>query len=151
MAAFLSCCKQKCMLVGKQINSSFVPRHSCVRPCIVLVARNRKRIALGNPQTEISDFHTVEGYKSKPLTLPIKPSVPLLFVVSAESVGMQLMKSFSLYENVPKMMDVEPKPFQLRALDGIRFFSMTWIILSHVYSITASSGAFRKSYFDVNK
>ena len=49
-------------------------------------------------------------------------------------VGMQLMKSFSLYETVPKMMDSSPKPNQLQGLDGIRFLSMSWVILGHVYA-----------------
>jgi len=50
------------------------------------------------------------------------------------SVGMQLMKSFSLYETLPKMMDSSPKPNQLQGLDGIRFLSMSWVILGHVYA-----------------
>ena len=56
-------------------------------------------------------------------------------------VGMQLMKSFSLYETVPKMMDSSPKPNQLQGLDGIRFLSMSWVILGHVWSMAARFGS----------
>ena len=57
-----------------------------------------------------------------------------LYYVFVVGVGMQLMKSFSLYETVPKMMDSSPKPNQLQGLDGIRFLSMSWVILGHVFA-----------------
>ena len=64
-----------------------------------------------------------------------------LFLVS---IGMQLIKSFSLYETLPKMLDSSPKPNQLQALDGIRFLSMTWVILGHVYILPMLPGLIRK-------
>ena len=65
----------------------------------------------------------------------------LFFLVS---IGMQLIKSFSLYETLPKMLDSSPKPNQLQALDGIRFLSMTWVILGHVYILPMLPGLIRK-------
>lgn len=35
-------------------------------------------------------------------------------------------------------MDATPKPGQLQGLDAIRFFSMTWVILGHVWGMAAS-------------
>ncbi|XP_067946999.1 nose resistant to fluoxetine protein 6-like [Watersipora subatra] len=49
-------------------------------------------------------------------------------------LGILFLKSFSLYENLPKLLDSSSKPNQLQALDGIRFLSMSWVIMGHVYA-----------------
>uniref|UniRef100_T1KGM3 Acyltransferase 3 domain-containing protein n=2 Tax=Tetranychus urticae TaxID=32264 RepID=T1KGM3_TETUR len=46
--------------------------------------------------------------------------------------------SFSLKRNTKKLLDSAKKPYSspLRHLDGIRFFSVTWIIMGHTYFYT---------------
>ena len=49
------------------------------------------------------------------------------------SVITRLIKAFSLYKTLPVLTDTTPKPSQLQSLDAIRFLSMTWVILGHVW------------------
>ncbi|XP_067945682.1 nose resistant to fluoxetine protein 6-like [Watersipora subatra] len=75
--------------------------------------------------------HGAEAYEdSKDLT-------PAKKATNKPGIGIMLLKSFSLYENLPKLLDSTSKPNQLQALDGIRFLSMTWVIIGHVYSFIA--------------
>ncbi|XP_062501801.1 nose resistant to fluoxetine protein 6-like isoform X2 [Corticium candelabrum] len=45
----------------------------------------------------------------------------------------QLLQSFSLVRNVPKLLDTKETSKNISCLHGIRTLSMTWIILSHCY------------------
>lgn len=74
----------------------------------------------------------MNGHAVKKEESDTKPEKPGVFY--------RLIKAFSLYETLPKLMDTTPKPNQLQGLDGIRFFSMTWVILGHVWSVVAQVG-----------
>ncbi|XP_041377307.1 nose resistant to fluoxetine protein 6-like [Gigantopelta aegis] len=50
------------------------------------------------------------------------------------SVVEQLMKAFSLYNNVPKLVNCKKSPSAIHCIHGIRFFSIMWIILGHTYN-----------------
>ena len=57
------------------------------------------------------------------------------------SVIARIVKAFSLYQTLPRLFDTTPKPNQLQGLDGIRFLSMSWVILGHVWSMAARFGS----------
>ncbi|XP_066275301.1 nose resistant to fluoxetine protein 6-like [Branchiostoma lanceolatum] len=40
---------------------------------------------------------------------------------------------FSLYTNVGKLLSTRQAPGSIKCLHGIRFISMTWVILGHTY------------------
>ena len=46
----------------------------------------------------------------------------------------QLLKAFSLYNNVPKLVNCRKSPSAIHCIHGIRFFSIMWIILGHTYN-----------------
>ncbi|XP_046381394.2 nose resistant to fluoxetine protein 6-like [Haliotis rufescens] len=51
-----------------------------------------------------------------------------------QSVCQQLIKAFSLYTNIPKILNGTKNPNAIHCLHGIRFFSIMWIILGHTYN-----------------
>ena len=50
-----------------------------------------------------------------------------------------LLKSFSLYSNGKFLFQTSENAAQLKSLHGIRFFSITWVVLCHAY-MTAIDG-----------
>ncbi|XP_037072333.1 nose resistant to fluoxetine protein 6-like [Pollicipes pollicipes] len=53
----------------------------------------------------------------------------------------QALLAFSVYTNTQKLLDTTPRKGTLACLHGIRFFSMTWVVLGH-----SASGAFSTDY-----
>ncbi|XP_067659498.1 O-acyltransferase like protein-like [Haliotis asinina] len=51
-----------------------------------------------------------------------------------QTVCQQLIKAFSLYTNIPKILNGTKNPNAIHCLHGIRFFSILWIILGHTYN-----------------
>lgn len=45
-----------------------------------------------------------------------------------------IFKSFSVITNAPKLLSGKSGPGAITCLHGIRFFSITWIILGHTYN-----------------
>ncbi|XP_053380232.1 nose resistant to fluoxetine protein 6-like [Mercenaria mercenaria] len=45
----------------------------------------------------------------------------------------KLLLSFSVYSNAPKILNTNQPKGTLTSVNGIRFLSMTWVILGHVY------------------
>jgi hypothetical protein len=43
------------------------------------------------------------------------------------------MKSFSVYSNGKKLFGTESKGDEMGAINGIKFFSMVWVVLGHKY------------------
>ncbi len=50
-------------------------------------------------------------------------------------MGLQLLINFSMYQNTKKLMDTSgsKRPELIPCLDGIRFLSMTWVVIFHTY------------------
>ena len=46
---------------------------------------------------------------------------------------MRIILSFSVYTNGKKILSVNQPSGTLTAVNGIRFISMTWVILGHAY------------------
>ena len=49
----------------------------------------------------------------------------------------QLVKTYSLYTNVPVLMSTKQPKGAIKSLEALRVFNMNWIVLGHVYSIGA--------------
>ncbi|XP_046562223.1 LOW QUALITY PROTEIN: O-acyltransferase like protein-like [Haliotis rubra] len=52
--------------------------------------------------------------------------------------GIKLLLSFSAYTNGAKLLDTKQAPGSLTAVHGIRFLSMTWVVLGHAFSSVLS-------------
>jgi len=52
---------------------------------------------------------------------------------AGESFVLQLLGCFSLYRNVPKLTSMKIGHGAISSLNGIRVFSMAWVVLGHVY------------------
>lgn len=50
----------------------------------------------------------------------------------------QLLLSFSVYTNGSKILNTNQPGGSLTAINGIRFISMTWVILGHAYGFILS-------------
>ncbi|XP_078581951.1 nose resistant to fluoxetine protein 6-like [Branchiostoma floridae x Branchiostoma japonicum] len=51
-----------------------------------------------------------------------------------EGMTGRILLCFSLYTNIGKVLSTKQAPGSIRCLHGIRFISMTWVILGHTYS-----------------
>lgn len=51
----------------------------------------------------------------------------------------QIIMSFSAYTNLRKLFTINKTADQLDCLNGIRFLSMTWVVLGHTYAFSAFS------------
>ncbi|XP_046558443.1 nose resistant to fluoxetine protein 6-like [Haliotis rubra] len=54
-------------------------------------------------------------------------------------VAAQMLLSFSVYTNTVKLLSLSQPPGSISSIHGIRFFSMTWVILGH--SLAFATGA----------
>ena len=52
----------------------------------------------------------------------------------------QVLLSFSVYTNAAKILNTNQPPGTLTAVNGIRFISMTWVILGHTYAFGLGAG-----------
>ncbi|WAR14840.1 NRF6-like protein [Mya arenaria] len=58
-----------------------------------------------------------------------------------EGLVRKLLRSFSIFTNLPAVMSTEVKNFDISCLYGIRVITMTWIVLGNTYLYTAQSVA----------
>ncbi|XP_033763400.1 nose resistant to fluoxetine protein 6-like [Pecten maximus] len=83
------------------------------------------------------DVIIVKGVLQKiiasPTTLPDKVDTTT-FVSGTEWVLSNILVAFSVYTNGAKLLNTSAPAGSLTALNGIRFLSMTWVILGHTYS-----------------
>ncbi|XP_069111777.1 O-acyltransferase like protein-like [Argopecten irradians] len=52
-----------------------------------------------------------------------------------ESLGIKIIKAFSLQANIPRILKAEASPGSIHCLHGIRFLSISWVILAHSVSL----------------
>ncbi|XP_066295640.1 nose resistant to fluoxetine protein 6-like [Branchiostoma lanceolatum] len=67
-----------------------------------------------------------------------------------EGVTGRILLCFSLYTNIGKLLSTKQAPGSIKCLHGIRFISMTWVILGHTYSVAQWHVANHQSYFPDN-
>ncbi|XP_062602916.1 nose resistant to fluoxetine protein 6-like [Saccostrea cucullata] len=51
----------------------------------------------------------------------------------------KILLSFSIYTNAKKILNTSQPKGSLTAVNGIRFLSMSWVILGHTWAFTATS------------
>lgn len=67
-----------------------------------------------------------------PITqLPLSYKLANPPLLSFPGLGVQTLMCFSLYHNGWKLLATKQGPGTIRCLNGIRFISMTWVILGH--------------------
>ncbi|XP_035698599.1 nose resistant to fluoxetine protein 6-like [Branchiostoma floridae] len=57
----------------------------------------------------------------------------------ATGIAGRIILSFSVYTNIGKLLSTKQAPGSIKCLNGIRFLSMSWIILGHTYQIAIPS------------
>ncbi|XP_071119326.1 nose resistant to fluoxetine protein 6-like [Haliotis cracherodii] len=60
-------------------------------------------------------------------------------VSRSTGVAPQMLLSFSVYSNTVKLLSVTQPPGSISCIHGIRFFSMTWVILGHSLAFAMSA------------
>lgn len=63
----------------------------------------------------------------------------------------QLLLSFSVYTNGSKILSTHQSAGTLTAINGIRFISMTWIILGHTFVFGFMQGSVGMHYYQIKK
>ncbi|XP_033763775.1 nose resistant to fluoxetine protein 6-like [Pecten maximus] len=58
----------------------------------------------------------------------------------------RLILSFSVWTNVKKLLNTDDKPDTIGAINGIRFFSMSWVILAQTFSSALDSNVFTNQW-----
>ena len=78
----------------------------------------------------------------------------VVYYVFSIGTMLRILLSFSIYTNATKILSTNQPAGTLSAVNGIRFVSMTWVILGHVYAFGLSSGgrssSFNSSYEFIN-
>jgi hypothetical protein len=54
-----------------------------------------------------------------------------------QSLGARVLSCFSLYRNLPSLLG-PARPGSFNALDGVRVFSMSWVVLGHILAFPAT-------------
>ncbi|XP_071097623.1 nose resistant to fluoxetine protein 6-like [Haliotis cracherodii] len=101
-----------------------------------------------------TDTHTSLNIKHKQ-----EETTPLLnetgkpdFSQPQPSMCSKILLSFSVYTNASKLLSTKQAPGSLTAINGIRFLSITWVILGHTYVFGLSAmGNFISFFPDVVK
>lgn len=52
-----------------------------------------------------------------------------------KNVGVSILKCFSLYTNGKKLLSTEKTPGNIGCINGIRFFSISWVVLGHTFYV----------------
>ena len=63
---------------------------------------------------------------------------------------MKILLSFSIYTNGKKILNVSQPSGTLTAINGIRFISMTWVILGHTYVFGMTAAGTRSYHGDIS-
>lgn len=96
-----------------------------------LLVIQRQRHAAEHSQSEILSDHIENlGENSPLLNSREKKSVP-----KQESVAERLLLAFSVYSNGKKILQVNQSSGTLTALNGIRFLSISWVVLGHTFGV----------------
>nr|XP_034301544.1 nose resistant to fluoxetine protein 6 isoform X4 [Crassostrea gigas] len=96
-----------------------------------LLVIQRQRHATEHSQSEVLSEHIENlGENSPLLNSREKKSVP-----KQESVAERLLLAFSVYSNGKKILQVNQSSGTLTALNGIRFLSISWVVLGHTFGV----------------
>lgn len=96
-----------------------------------LLVIQRQRHAAEHSQSEVLSDHIENlGENSPLLNSREKKSVP-----KQESVAERLLLAFSVYSNGKKILQVNQSSGTLTALNGIRFLSISWVVLGHTFGV----------------
>ena len=60
----------------------------------------------------------------------------ILFYQFVSGTVSKALLAFSIYTNTAKILDTKQPAGSLTALNGVRFISMTWVILGHVFAFS---------------
>jgi hypothetical protein len=62
-------------------------------------------------------------------------------ILNVSGIGGRVLQAFSLYTNGSKLLSTKSGAGTLGAVNGIRFLSMSWVILGHSYAFLAASAS----------
>ena len=75
----------------------------------------------------------------------------LLFLLTLADIPRRVLLAFSLYSNAQKILNTKRTPGELDCVHGIRFLSMSWVILGHVLVFLVNPGFFASKSFPKKK
>lgn len=62
----------------------------------------------------------------------------------SRSTPMRAIMCFSLFTNAAEILDTKQKPGSINCIHGIRFISMTWVIMGHVFDSAGGTGTLKE-------
>ncbi|XP_035660415.1 nose resistant to fluoxetine protein 6-like [Branchiostoma floridae] len=68
-----------------------------------------------------------------------------------EGISCRLLLAFSVYNNIEKLLSTKQSPDSITCLHGIRFLSLTWIVLGHTYYFSLESVDNPLAVFEISK
>ncbi|XP_041368252.1 nose resistant to fluoxetine protein 6-like [Gigantopelta aegis] len=87
-----------------------------------------EKVTINDVNTSMSS--TKVHRKQLPVTVPHDDGKP--------AIWLKLLGAFSVYTNGAKLLNTEQPTGSLTAVHGIRFMSMTWVVLGHSYFVVLS-------------
>ncbi|XP_035828402.1 O-acyltransferase like protein [Aplysia californica] len=110
------------------------------RPRWQLEAQAQKDGMVSNTEKPIAqEYHPIEGQDSVQSQMEDRESTPLLdkFLPpptrNVSGMMTEFLLAFSAYTNGAKVLNTSQAAGSLSAIHGIRFLSLTWVILGHLY------------------
>ena len=58
----------------------------------------------------------------------------MYFHLLPDSLVVRMLLCFSVYTNIPKILHAKGSSGSVACIHGIRFFSLTWVVLGHTYN-----------------
>ncbi|XP_033732240.1 nose resistant to fluoxetine protein 6-like [Pecten maximus] len=88
--------------------------------------------------------HKIRGTEgeSQPLL-----GAPDIGVVAAPGILVQALLAFSVYTNACKILNTHQGPGSITCLNGVRFLSMSWVVLGHAFAFGIGSADNLATYF----
>ncbi|XP_078593512.1 nose resistant to fluoxetine protein 6-like [Branchiostoma floridae x Branchiostoma japonicum] len=96
--------------------------------------KKQKEIELQEPGVTL----TSPDERTQPLDQPPSKKIS----ASKEGIATRILLCFSLSTNTGKVLSTKQAPGSIKSLHGIRFFSLSWIILAHTYMFAKLSPEF---------
>ncbi|XP_035686734.1 nose resistant to fluoxetine protein 6-like [Branchiostoma floridae] len=100
----------------------------------VIIHQPRLLLVKAKKESEAQDHDIAMDVSAPDEKTPLVNKTPRdLTSAPTEGMTVRILLCFSLYTNIGKLLSTKQAPGSIRCLHGIRFISMTWVILGHTY------------------
>ncbi|PVD22481.1 hypothetical protein C0Q70_18295 [Pomacea canaliculata] len=98
---------------------------------------------------DIMSFKATNGFVGQDEHQPLLHHQPAKAYVPEPGVVSRFLIAFSIYTNCSKLLSTRQPPGSLTCIHGIRFLSMTWVVLGHSFLFAMSSAENAGRYLPV--